>query len=188
MNPSWNIWHILRGSHLWFISDFYISYPTNLGWLEVVVLFCRVMPRLTSSTPAVSGVSWTLQEKKHGIFWMKRGTCWGKVLDDGWIDFGCFRQEKHGFLLKVDTAQNCGKRTRAMNQSFVYHAKNPVCARAKNDQRVIRPRIIELAEEGPQWAKHPELSSGCLAHWRPLLWDQKVEEMHGTFVWATWKG
>ena len=99
------------------------------------------------------------------------------MLDDGWIDFGCFRQEKHGFLLKVDTAQNCGKRTRAMNQSFVYHAKNPVCARAKNDQRVIRPRIMdgramtkqqlrleELAEEGPQWAKHPELSSGCLAH------------------------
>ena len=73
-----------------------------------------------------------------------------------------------GFLLKVDTAQklnrNCGKRTySAMNQSFVYHAKNPVCARAKNDQRVIRPRIMdgrsmtkqqlrleELAEEGRQ--------------------------------------
>ena len=57
-----------------------------------------------------------------------------------------------------------------MNQSFVYHAKNPVCARAKNDQRIIRPRIMdgramtkqqlrleELAEEGRQWAKHPEL-------------------------------
>ena len=90
-----------------------------------------------------------------------------------------------GFLLKVDTAQNlnrnCGKRTRPMNQSFVYHAKNPVCVRAKNDQRVIRPRIMEsiilgrmtlmdgramtkqqlrleeLSEEGRQWAKHPEL-------------------------------
>ena len=58
----------------------------------------------------------------------------------------------------------------AMNQSFVYHAKNPVCARAKNDQRVIRPRIMdgramtkqqlrleELAEQGRQMAKHPEL-------------------------------
>ena len=22
------------------------------------------------------------------FFWMKRGTCWGKVLDDGWIDVG----------------------------------------------------------------------------------------------------
>ena len=60
--------------------------------------------------------------------------------------------------------------SRGMNHSFVYHAKNPVCARAKDDQRIIRPRIMdgramtkqqlrleELAEEGRQWAKHPEL-------------------------------
>ena len=94
-------------------------------------------------------------------------------------------RKARGFLLKVDTAQNlnrnCGKRTRPMNQSFVYHAKNPVCALAKNDQRVIRPRIMEsiilgrmtlmdgramtkqqvrleeLAEQGRQMAKHPEL-------------------------------
>jgi len=57
-----------------------------------------------------------------------------------------------------------------MNQSFVYHAKNPVCARASNDQRIIRPRILDgrsmvqqqmrlegLSEEGRQWAKNPEL-------------------------------
>ncbi len=38
-------------------------------------------------------------------------------------------------MAQVDTAQNlnqnCGKRTRAMNQSFAYHAKNPACERAK---------------------------------------------------------
>ena len=57
-----------------------------------------------------------------------------------------------------------------MNHSFVYHAKNPVRARASNDQRIIRPRILDgrsmvqqqlrlegLSEEGRQWAKHPEL-------------------------------
>ena len=60
-------------------------FPTNLGSLEVVVLFCLVMPRLTSSTPTISGVSWTLPKKPPGIFWMKRGTYWGKVLDDGWM-------------------------------------------------------------------------------------------------------
>ena len=62
----------------------------------------------------------------------------------------------------------CG--TLAMNSNFVYHAKNPVCARATNDPRIIRPRLLdgrkmakqqlrleELSEEGRQWAKNPEL-------------------------------
>ena len=57
-----------------------------------------------------------------------------------------------------------------MNSNFVYHAKNPVCARATNDPRIIRPRLLdgrtmakqqlrleELSEEGRQWAKRPEL-------------------------------
>ena len=53
-------------------------FPTNLGSLEVVVLFCRVMPRLTSSTPAISGVSWTLPKKPPGIFSDETGNLLGK--------------------------------------------------------------------------------------------------------------
>ena len=63
----------------------------------------------------------------------------------------------------------CG--TLAMNSNFVYHAKNPVCARATNDPRIIRPRLLdgrkmakqqlrleELSEEGRQWPSTPNSS------------------------------
>ena len=44
----------------------------------------------SSQNPAISGFL-GLRRKKRGIFWMKRGTCWGRVLDDGWIDVRCLR-------------------------------------------------------------------------------------------------